>query len=208
MKFFKKDYSASYFDTVFESKHLKHTEVKQKAQLIRSLKPRGNLLEIGCGEGLLLKELKNDYNVSGIDISRFAIKRARSVVGRNMRVADIEKENIRGRYDIILAFDVLEHLKNPEAAIMKMKKALKNNGIFIFSVPNNSGLFGRISTMFFNYMDKTHVSAFKREKWIDIVKNAKFKLQIINQSFCGYSKSELAKHFSFNLVIIAHRSKN
>ena len=110
-----------------------------------------------------------------------------------------------GKYDIILAFDVLEHLKDPEKEILKVKKSLKKNGVFIFSVPNNYGLYGKIMTSFFNYMDRTHISTYKRKKWIAILKDAGFKVEVYNQHQFGISKRDFTKHLAFNLVIVASR---
>lgn len=119
---------------------------------------------------------------------------------------DIEKGSINGKYDIILAFDVLEHLQNPNKAIFKIKKSLKKNGIFIFSVPNNYGLFGKLITSFFNYIDKTHISTYKRGRWIRIMENAGFNIEIYNEHLFGISKYDVTKYFSFNLVVIAKKN--
>lgn len=208
MKIIKKSYNQSYFNTGIDKLPFKKKFNKIKVDLIRSIKPSGKLLEVGCGRGELLDSLKRYYSVFGIDISSSAIIEAsKALVRNNLEIADIEKEDIHGKYDIILAFDVLEHLRNPSKTILKIKKALNRNGIFIFSVPNNYGMFGKFATSFFNYTDKTHVSAYKRSQWIDILKNAGFGIDIRNQHFFGISKSGISKHFSFNLLIIAKLKK-
>ncbi|MEK6885359.1 MAG: class I SAM-dependent methyltransferase [Nanoarchaeota archaeon] len=203
MKFVKKDYDSSYFNTWVEKLPLEKMFNKDKVKLIHSIKPSGKLLEIGCGRGKLLNELKKDYSVFGTDISKAAIIESSKLIDKkNLRVSNIEKEPIKEKYDIILAFDVLEHLKNPDKTIKNIKKSLKKDGVFIFSVPNNYGLFGKMMTAFFNYTDKTHVSTFKRKKWIEIMKNAGFKSDIRNQHSFGISKWNIAKFYSFNLIML------
>jgi len=207
MKLIKKDYDEAYFNTWLEKLLLERKFNEYKINLIRSTKPSGKLFEIGCGRGKLLNELKRYYAISGIDISSSAVLEASKLIGKNhLKVLDIEKESINGKYDIILAFDVLEHLKNPSKALFKIKKSLKKNGVFIFSVPNNYGLFGKLMTSFFNYIDKTHVSTYERDKWIRIMENAGFNIEIYNEHLFGISKYDMTKYFSFNLVIVAKKN--
>jgi len=205
MRFFKTDYDESYFNTVVEANPFLKKDIEQKIQLIKSYKKHGDLLEIGCGDGTLLKKIHSDYNIKGVDISEFAIAKASKILDdKKLKVLDIEKENIDGDFDIIIAFDVMEHLKDPAKVIKKIKDALRKDGIFIFSVPNNYGIFGKIMTTIFNFIDKTHVSTFKREKWINLLNDNKFDIEVVNHGLFGYQKRDFAKHFSFNLVIVTH----
>src|SRR3989338_4217914 len=41
----------------------------------------------------------------------------------------------QGFFDVVGAFEVLEHLEHPEKAVGEIAKVLKNNGSFLFSVP-------------------------------------------------------------------------
>jgi len=179
---------------------------KHKLRLIHSIKKSGSLLEIGCGRGLLLKKLKRDYLVKGIDISRSAIKSASKFIEKNrLKVMNIEESQINGRYDVILAFDVLEHLKNPKRAIIKIRNSLKKEGVLILSVPNNYGFFGKIITSYFNFIDRTHTSTYEREKWISLLKENGFKIEEYNQSTFGISKRKFMKHLSFNLIVLCRK---
>ena len=205
MKLFKTTYDESYFNTVLDSNPLLKKDIEQKVHLIKSYKKRGRLLEIGCGSGVLLNKLKDDFDVFGIDISEYAIKKACEKIDKEeLKVLNIEKEDINGNFDVIIAFDVMEHLKNPDKVIKKIKKLLIKDGIFIFSVPNNYGIFGRFMTNIFNFIDKTHVSTFRREKWINLLKQNNFNIEILNHGLFGYEKKDFAKHFSFNLVVISN----
>ena len=204
MRFFKRDYDDVYFNTMTDLIPIIDIFDNWKLKLIYSLKPSGRLLEIGCGDGRFLKKLQNHYSVSGFDISPSAINHASNLIkNKSLKVLDIEKGRIIGKYDIILAFDLLEHLKEPKKSMLKIKKALNKDGIFIFSVPNNYSFYGGLSTRLFNFIDKTHVSAYKRKSWIKILEDSGFALDIRDQTMIGIFKSRIAKYFSFNLFIIA-----
>jgi 2-polyprenyl-3-methyl-5-hydroxy-6-metoxy-1,4-benzoquinol methylase len=206
MRFFKRGYDKNYFNTATDFNFVKKIDANSKVKLIRSIKPEGKLLEIGCGDGHLLKELQTFYSVCGFDISPSAIEKAKQLTGnKNLKVMNLEKKRITGKYDIILAFDVLEHLKEPEKSIIKIKNSLKKDGVFIFSVPNNYGVFGKIMTRIFNFIDKTHISTYPRRRWIEILEGHGFYLDIRGQSLFGIIKSEMGKHISYNLLVIAKK---
>jgi len=208
MSFLRRSYDESYYDGSLLSRNpFLKIDIRNKLELISSFKRSGSLLEIGCGDGKLLTSLKGRYDVAGTDLSEYAIRKAAGSIDKNkLKVSDIEREAIRGKYDIIVAFDVLEHLRSPKAAIAKIRKSLKQGGILIFSVPNNYGIFGNIMTRIFNYLDSTHVSTLKREEWIQLVKDSNMTIEkTISQSPLGFFESDIAKHFSFNLVVVAGR---
>jgi len=206
MKFVKRDYDSSYFNTWLERLPLEAYFNKHKVNLIRSVKPSGSLLEFGCGRGRLLNGLKLDYSLSGCDLSYSAITQASKLLKiKNLKVLDIERSHIRKKYDIIIAFDVLEHLKDPGKAIGKISRALEEDGAFIFSVPNRYGIFGTLITSMFNVMDKTHISTLKRRCWIALVRDSGMLPDVRNQHLFGISNKDVAKHFSFNLIVIAKK---
>ncbi len=211
MRFFKRGYDNTYFDTFIDFSIYKKFDARQKVKLIKSVKASGSILEIGCGKGELLNELKKDYSVSGFDVSPSAIAYAKKSINQKDRgagklsVLNIEEGKITGKFDVILAFDVLEHLKDPRKCIMKIKKALKKNGIFIFTVPNNYGLYGKLMTNIFNFIDKTHISTYPRMKWIRILEEIGFTLDIRNNGLFEIVRSWIGKYISFNLLVIARK---
>ncbi len=99
------------------------------------------ILEVGCGAGSQLEVLLKNNEVIGWDINELAIKEAKD---RGLDVCYGNVENIiekHEKYDVVCAFDVLEHLKNDELAIKNIYEILKDDGYFIFSVPAFQFLF-------------------------------------------------------------------
>lgn len=54
----------------------------------------------------------------------------------NFLLIDLEKESLTETYDVIVAFEFIEHLDNPDIFMVNAKKALKDDGVFLFSVPH------------------------------------------------------------------------
>ena len=102
------------------------------------------VLDIGCGGGLVSEGLsKIGATVTGIDFIKENIKVAKMHAKKNNLeidyfVKDFEKEKITSKYDVIIILEVLEHLKNWEEFIKKIKLSLNKNGTLIISTINRN----------------------------------------------------------------------
>jgi 2-polyprenyl-3-methyl-5-hydroxy-6-metoxy-1,4-benzoquinol methylase len=149
-----------------------------------------NILEIGCGQGNTLIELKKQGKAKftvGIDIMDLN----QSTKLDKFILADIEsEENIdlpENYFDIIICADVLEHLKDPWNVLEKIKKFLKPNGIIIASIPNIREISTLASILIkgdFRYvnagiLDKTHLRFFCKKNIIELFEKTGYKVEKI-----------------------------
>lgn len=103
-----------------------------------------NILDAGCGTGLLAKKLQLFGNVTGVDVSPEAIKYAKKR-GINVRLASITKLPFKNAtFDLVVSVDVLYHqkVKNDKIALLELKRVLKPNGVLILKVPAYNWLRG------------------------------------------------------------------
>lgn len=92
------------------------------------------VLEAGCGSGSHLQLDRYDY-VVGIDISEQQLQR--NTVLHEKILGDIQSYDLpRSRFDLIVCWDVLEHLPHPEEAIERFARAIKDDGVIILALPN------------------------------------------------------------------------
>jgi len=102
------------------------------------------ILDLGCGGGLTCEPLARlGANVTGVDFVKKNIEVARIHADKsNLKInyinGDIDKINLKKKYDVILILEVLEHLDNYEKLIIDIKKNLKPNGILILSTINQT----------------------------------------------------------------------
>src|SRR3989337_1572500 len=106
---------------------------------------QGKLLDIGFGIGGLEKKLArvNGIKVFGIDISEYAVKKARGNLRGEFRKSNVLKIPYEEEYfDFVIAMEVLEHILPSKIfiALNEIKRVLKGNGELIMSVPLNEGL--------------------------------------------------------------------
>ncbi len=102
----------------------------------------GNILDVGCGRGFLLKKLKavaeDGTQLYGLDISPKLVEIAKSnVPDAQIVVGDAEAlpyEN--GMFDTIFMTEALEHMLDFKKALSEIARVLKPGGTFIVTVPN------------------------------------------------------------------------
>lgn len=94
-----------------------------------------SILDVGCGTGINLNYLSRYGGVIGLDSSMEAINFCRMRGNENAAQADAEKLSFEdSTFDLVTAFDLLEHLDD-EKALAGFCKVLKTNGHLMISVP-------------------------------------------------------------------------
>ena len=95
---------------------------------------RPEILEAGCGSGSNVK-FPAASRITGIDISQNELKKNPIVTERI--VGDIQTYELpRNAYDVVICWDVLEHLEFPDKAIIRMVAAVKHGGLLLIACPN------------------------------------------------------------------------
>ena len=101
--------------------------------------PESKVLEIGCGIGTIAWELtKKRCNVIGTDISSVAIEHGQNkypdICLEVQAAEDLPYED--GSFDIVLSFDLLEHIAEVDKHLVQVGRLLKNKGYYLFQTPN------------------------------------------------------------------------
>lgn len=185
------------------------------------------VLEIGCatgfmGEYLIQKKKCEVVGVElGLDEARIAKKKLTRVI-----IGDIEKKETisqikkLGKFDVVFAAALIEHLKDPWEAIRTWKTFLKPNGTLIISTSNVAHWSQRIKVArgTFNYteygiLDNTHLRFFTTESFQKLVTDLGFKIESfrIDAEGGGYPRASLlgAKFFpnifAYQMVVKAKK---
>lgn len=161
---------------------------------LKKLKTKGRLLDVGCGLGFFLKRIEDIYETYGIDVSEYAVKKAKMVASKSKiqigSAVDLPFKS--DSFDIVVAFDVVEHLENPDLFFQKAYKILKKYGILVFSTPNIYSLGAKIKRkrsqnlrgfpyearkrQWYSWRDDTHISILPCEEWGRLLVKNRFKI--------------------------------
>jgi SAM-dependent methyltransferase len=130
------------FDMMVEVEK-KHWWFRVKRELLvllvkRFLKKHKNnrILDIGCGTGLNSEVLQEFGEVYSVDPSLKALDFCRDKGLKNVLVGKVEELPFTDSiFDMVIALDVIEHVKDDVGAVNEIRRVLKPGGIFICFVP-------------------------------------------------------------------------
>ncbi|MFD0933072.1 class I SAM-dependent methyltransferase [Psychroflexus salinarum] len=167
------------------------------------------VLEVGCGQGTFVKQIKDLYQTEtwGIEYMESHAKEAQKVLDK-VFIGQCEKfiDDLPDNYfDVIYFNDVLEHLFDPYMVLEKMKQKLTEKGKIISSLPNiryHSALKMLILKKDWKYedsgvLDHTHIRFFTKKSIERMYKNLGFK--IITHK--GINKTRSLKPYIYNLLL-------
>ena len=99
--------------------------------------PPARTLELGCAHGGFVALMRwAGFDATGLEVSPSLVEYAKSTFGVPMLTGPIERQNIEpGTLDMILHFDVLEHLPDPRATMRRCMELLKPDGLMILQTP-------------------------------------------------------------------------
>ena len=115
---------------------------KFQSDRLRLLKPyfskKKRLLEVGCSAGMFLFHAKKEVKeVVGIDYDESSAHYAAKKCGCTVYTTEISKTPLtKHSFDSIVAFQTLEHVRDPEAFITELTEYLAPGGVIAIEVPN------------------------------------------------------------------------
>ena len=95
------------------------------------------MLDLGCRSGALTRHFLDGNDVVGVDVDRAALAKAEQL-GITPVVADVDEPLPLDSetFDVVVAGELLEHVRFPRALVAEVRRVLRPSGVFVGSVPN------------------------------------------------------------------------
>jgi len=136
-------------------------------------RPPGRILDLGCADGRLGEMLRAcGHDVTGVDVSKAdgVGERLNSFIEANLEEG--VPAEVGGDYDVVLAADILEHVRRPGRLLVQAQQTLHPRGTVITSIPNFAHWYprARVALGRFDYdrrgiLDADHVRFFTRRSF-------------------------------------------
>jgi len=124
-----------------------------------------NYLDIGCATGNFINHIKKDkkIKITGSEIYMGGLLLAKKHLPEIDFIQFDITEGVLGRqFNVITAFDVLEHIDNDELSIEHISKMLIVDGVFILSVPQHMFLWSKLDEIVFHKRRYTRSEILKK----------------------------------------------
>lgn len=136
------------------------------------------ILNVGCGTGGTVPVLEKFGQVDNVDISAEAVKYMLGKGFERVFQTDATRLPFKSKnYDLIVAFDVLEHIKEDSRAIDEWKRVLKPKGKIILSVPAYPWLWSKHDEVMH------HFRRYSRKDLSVLAKKHNFKTKKLSYAF-------------------------
>jgi 2-polyprenyl-3-methyl-5-hydroxy-6-metoxy-1,4-benzoquinol methylase len=177
----------------------------QAVATLAGIKKKGRVLDLGCGRGELTYYFaKQGFEVTAVDYSTYSIELAKKCFAaeyelqKNVRFycESVCTVPLQGRYDLVLASDVIEHLSTDELAHLykRVSEYLKPDGLFIIHTFPNLWYYQ------YEYPRKKRIATSVGESLPEQPRTSYEMLMHINEQSPRVLNKQLAKYFPENLV--------
>jgi len=173
------------------------------AKIIRLVGSGKRVLELGCATGYMSKALRDGgCRVVAVEIDERAAAQAeefceRVIVG-DLDELDLEHVLDGDAFDVVVAGDVLEHLKDPSGVLLAVRRCLRRDGFVVASVPNVAHASLRLALLggSFQYaeiglLDRTHLHFYTYESLQELFESTGYAIAHLERQEKPLEKSEV-----------------
>jgi 2-polyprenyl-3-methyl-5-hydroxy-6-metoxy-1,4-benzoquinol methylase len=113
----------------------------------------GALLDLGCSTGFFLERAQEiGWKVHGVEMNSETGTYARDQLGMDIFIGTLEEAHYTsGEFDVVTAWDVIEHVQDPVQLLKEVKRILRPGGVLALQVPNINSLMVKKTGNYWNW---------------------------------------------------------
>lgn len=133
-----------------------------------------DILEIGTGSGFFIEFAQEKFpnsRFTGVEYDERLLKET-ALRAPNASLVQGNAENFQlggKKFDLVVSFQVIEHLYEPGAMLLNAKSHLKPGGLLLITTPNLNGLGARWMREKWHGFREDHVSLKGKEEWDEFI---------------------------------------
>src|SRR6185437_11863711 len=186
LDYFKGDGVASRLELEFES--WRRPVLAQITDVIKHVKPKGKLLDVGCASGELFEFFLNgEWNLCGVEPSQVAVARARERFAAHAQVrlfhgylSDVPAQE---SWDVIAILESLFYMPDPQKELASVCQLLETDGLLVIATPGyqyqclrHTGLFSRIVYGRQCSLTSSHLYYFSERALAELLRSSGFRI--------------------------------
>lgn len=156
------------------------------AKLLALVGSGKRVLDVGCSSGYLARPLvAQGCTVVGLERDPDAAATAGEVC-EDVLVGDVETMELPfepGSFDVILCGDLIEHLRDPRAFLVRVRPLLRGDGRLVLSTPNVANWANRVGLLAGRWrytergiLDRTHTHLFTRATLVEALERSGYRV--------------------------------
>jgi 2-polyprenyl-3-methyl-5-hydroxy-6-metoxy-1,4-benzoquinol methylase len=157
-----------------------------KAEFVRQFVSSGTLLDVGASFGHFLASARPTFTAWGVDLNPTAVEWSRSTFQVQNVVGSVYAipPALPAPFDVVAAWDVIEHLDEPRRALTMCRSYLKPGGWLFLSTPDSGSVVSRLMGSRWPFQDPVqHVNLFSRANLTRSLEECGF--QVVAHTYFG-----------------------
>jgi SAM-dependent methyltransferase len=180
--------------SIIAERSLRVKRASYDVDALKRVRPRGRLLDVGCGLGFFLEALGSNYDPIGLEWSRPAMEILRDHPYQVVEHRFPDHPFPAGYFDIVTFHNVLDHLPDPLEALRVSRKLLKPDGMLMLTIINYNGICSRLYGEGFRLLGPNHLYYFTPRTINLYLRQSGFRIKKIDYPYFGTDVARPLEH--------------
>lgn len=132
-------YEVGVYKAYMAARELKEATYRYRLPDIRSRAAGPRLLDVGCSCGFFIgTALQAGFDAHGIEFSETAVAAADDYIRPRITIGNVDEwmPEEEQKFDVVTAFDIIEHSHDPLALLRKLRTVLRDEGLIVLAAPD------------------------------------------------------------------------